>query len=77
LEWAIAHLNEPLSLGQLAARAGMSLRSFTRHFKKKTGTTFTQWLAGLFDLACQLPQTVQERSRVSCAVLEGVLHANF
>jgi transcriptional regulator GlxA family with amidase domain len=44
LEWAIAHLNEPLSLEQLAARAGMSLRSFTRHFKKKTGTTFTQWL---------------------------------
>lgn len=22
----------------------MSLRSFTRHFKKKTGNTFTQWL---------------------------------
>ena len=44
LEWAIANLNEPLSLEQLATRAGMSLRSFTRHFRKKTGTTFTQWL---------------------------------
>jgi transcriptional regulator GlxA family with amidase domain len=44
LDWAIANLNEPLSLAQLAARAGMSLRSFTRHFKSKTGTTVTQWL---------------------------------
>lgn len=44
INWAIEHLNEPLSLDQLAERAGMSLRSFTRHFRKKTGTTFTQWL---------------------------------
>jgi len=42
--WAIEHLDEPLSLDRLAARAGMSLRSFTRHFRNKTGTTFTQWL---------------------------------
>lgn len=42
--WASEHLNEPLSLERLADYAGMSLRSFTRHFKKKTGTTFTQWL---------------------------------
>lgn len=42
--WAIEHLDESLSLDQLAARAGMSLRSFTRHFRNKTGTTFTQWL---------------------------------
>lgn len=44
ITWAIEHLEEPLCLDQLAARAGMSLRSFTRHFRKKTGTTFTQWL---------------------------------
>ncbi|MGH6807709.1 MAG: GlxA family transcriptional regulator [Ensifer adhaerens] len=44
INWAIEHLGEPLSLEKLAARAGMSLRSFTRHFKKATGTTFTQWL---------------------------------
>lgn len=44
INWAIAHLNEPLSLERLAEHAGMSLRSFTRHFKKKTGDTFTQWL---------------------------------
>lgn len=44
INWAITHLNEPLSLERLADHAGMSLRSFTRHFKKKTGDTFTQWL---------------------------------
>lgn len=44
IDWAIAHLDEPLCLERLAERAGMSLRSFTRHFRKKTGTTFTQWL---------------------------------
>lgn len=44
LEWAIGHLANPMSLEQLAARAGMSLRTFTRHFRRKTGTTVTQWL---------------------------------
>lgn len=44
IAWAIEHLDEPLSLERLAEHAGMSLRSFTRHFRKKTGTTFTHWL---------------------------------
>ena len=44
IDWAIEHLNESLSLEKLAAHVGMSLRSFTRHFRKQTGTTFTQWL---------------------------------
>lgn len=44
IAWAIEHLDEPLSLERLAAHAGVSLRSFTRHFRKKTGSTFTQWL---------------------------------
>lgn len=44
LDWAIGHLDEPVTLELLAERAGMSLRSFTRHFRKKTGTTVTQWI---------------------------------
>lgn len=44
ITWAAGHLEAPLSLERLADHAGMSLRSFTRHFKKKTGDTFTQWL---------------------------------
>ncbi|SPA30394.1 putative transcriptional regulator, AraC family [Cupriavidus taiwanensis] len=44
LDWAIAHLAEPLTLDTLAGKAGMSRRNFTRRFKEKTGTTVTQWL---------------------------------
>ncbi|MCK4206844.1 helix-turn-helix domain-containing protein [Brucella pituitosa] len=42
--WASSHLNESLNVEDLAVRANMSRRSFTRHFKQKTGTTFVQWL---------------------------------
>lgn len=44
LEWALAHLHEPLGVEQLAGRAGMSVRTFSRHFRKKTGTTPIPWL---------------------------------
>lgn len=44
LDWAIAHLSEPLTLDTLAEKAGMSRRNFTRRFKEKTGTTVTQWV---------------------------------
>ncbi|GGC69289.1 helix-turn-helix domain-containing protein [Undibacterium terreum] len=44
LDWMLQHLAEPQSLDQLAQRALMSRRSFTRHFQKLTGTTVGQWL---------------------------------
>lgn len=44
LEWALAHLAEPLTLDRLAGVAHMSRRSFTRHFREATGMTVTQWL---------------------------------
>lgn len=45
LEWARAHLAEPLSLDALADVARMSRRTFTRRFREATGTTVNQWLA--------------------------------
>lgn len=42
--FALAHLDEPLTVSALAARAGMSPRSFTRHFAAATGTTPLRWL---------------------------------
>ena len=42
--WALARLDETHSLDALAARAAMSRRSFTRHFRQATGTTVLQWL---------------------------------
>lgn len=45
LEWARAHLSEPLSLDVLADIVRMSRRTFTRRFREATGTTFVKWLA--------------------------------
>lgn len=42
--WALDHLDERLDLPRLAARASMSVRSFTRHFRDETGTTPLQWV---------------------------------
>jgi len=46
LDWAARHLDRPHSLDSLAARAAMSRRSFTRHFRQHTGTTVGPWLLG-------------------------------
>lgn len=46
LDWAARHLDTPHSLDSLAAKALMSRRSFTRHFRQHTGTTVGQWLLG-------------------------------
>ncbi|MFJ5775173.1 GlxA family transcriptional regulator [Streptomyces sp. NPDC093094] len=43
-EHALRHLHEPLTVADLAARAGMSPRSFARHFQAETGTTPLRWL---------------------------------
>lgn len=37
--WIAAHLAEDLSVARLAARAGMSERSFVRHYRAQTGST--------------------------------------
>ncbi|QSB14487.1 helix-turn-helix domain-containing protein [Natronosporangium hydrolyticum] len=46
LAWARAHLDQPLTVPQLAARALMSPRSFARRFRAATGTTPRAWLLG-------------------------------
>ncbi|NUO41011.1 MAG: helix-turn-helix domain-containing protein [Streptomyces sp.] len=44
LPWVIERLGEPLTVEDLARRAGMSSRHLTRHFRAATGTTPLQWL---------------------------------
>ncbi len=44
LGWLTDHLHEPLTLADLAARAAMSPRSLTRHFREQTGSSPLQWL---------------------------------
>ncbi|RIX79838.1 GlxA family transcriptional regulator [Acidovorax cavernicola] len=44
LEWLGRHLQTPHELDDLAQRALMSRRTFTRRFRESTGTTVGQWL---------------------------------
>ncbi|OEV05120.1 GlxA family transcriptional regulator [Streptomyces oceani] len=43
--WALARLDQPLSLPELAARESMSVRTFTRRFRAEVGQTPWRWLA--------------------------------
>ncbi|MFF1354601.1 helix-turn-helix domain-containing protein [Streptomyces sp. NPDC058297] len=44
LAWMEAHLDETLTVEELAARAHMSPRTFARRFQQETGTTPYRWL---------------------------------
>ncbi|MEV6428758.1 helix-turn-helix domain-containing protein [Nocardia sp. NPDC051463] len=46
LQWAIANLDQPLTVDTLAAKANMSPRTFFRHVQQATGATPMQWLLG-------------------------------
>jgi len=43
-DWALRHLDRPLSLRELADREAMSVRTFTRRFREEAGLTPVQWL---------------------------------
>ncbi|WP_054815048.1 GlxA family transcriptional regulator [Nocardia arizonensis] len=43
-EWALARLDTPLSLGELAAHARMSVRTLSRRFHEETGMSPRKWL---------------------------------
>jgi transcriptional regulator GlxA family with amidase domain len=44
LDWARAHLDEPLTVGDMAARAHLSARTLARRFAAVAGTTPHRWL---------------------------------
>ena len=44
LAWVQAHLDQPITVADLARRAAMSPRTFARRFRSTTGTTPNQWL---------------------------------
>ncbi|WP_134739553.1 helix-turn-helix domain-containing protein [Nocardioides sp. 503] len=58
LDWAVGHLDERLSVDDLAEHARMSRRNFTRRFAEATGTTPARWvLARRLDQARRLLET--------------------
>jgi AraC family transcriptional regulator, transcriptional activator FtrA len=44
MAWALDHLDQPLTVNDLAEHAHLSTRSLTRHFSAISGTTPLQWL---------------------------------
>jgi AraC family transcriptional regulator, transcriptional activator FtrA len=57
MSWALAHLDEPITVPRLAREARMSTRSYLRHFTRASGTSPMRWLIG-------------QRVRASLAMLE-------
>jgi AraC family transcriptional activator FtrA len=43
-QWALEHLAEPLTIAELARRAHLSVRQFSRRFRAATGTSPGTWL---------------------------------
>jgi len=46
LDWALANLDQPLTLDDMARHASVSTRTLVRRFQTTTGTTPLQWLLG-------------------------------
>ncbi|WP_433055021.1 GlxA family transcriptional regulator [Dactylosporangium sp. CS-033363] len=44
LDWAIANLDQPLTLRELAAHSGLSARTLNRHFLEQLGVSPGRWL---------------------------------
>ncbi|SCG68956.1 transcriptional regulator FtrA [Micromonospora coxensis] len=58
VDWALAHLAEPLTVQRLARQAHMSSRTYLRQFARATGTSPIRWL-------------IDQRVRASLALLES------
>jgi len=60
MAWALANLDAPITLDELAAQSAMSRRSYLRRFAKETGTTPIKWL-------------IEQRIQASLELLESSL----
>ncbi|HTZ27137.1 MAG TPA: helix-turn-helix domain-containing protein [Streptosporangiaceae bacterium] len=80
-QWALKHLDEPISVDDLAARTLMSPRNFARQFAARTGTTPHQWLIGQRISRAQelLEHTGQpvERVAAECGLTPLMLRRHF
>jgi AraC-like DNA-binding protein len=72
LEWLRGHLDQTLTVRQLAARANMSERTFARRFVQDTGTTPQRWLIGQRILLAQ--QLLEETDETVDAIAD---HTGF
>jgi len=66
--WMEAHLDQQVTVGELAVRAHMSPRSFARRFVQETGTTPLRWLTSQRILVAQ--QLLEETGETVDVVAE-------
>jgi transcriptional regulator GlxA family with amidase domain len=66
--WMQGHLGQPVTVGQLAAQAHLSPRSFARRFVQETGTSPQRWLTGQRILLAQqlLEETDKTVDVIAC-----------
>ena len=74
LEWMTVNLGQPLTVGDLAARAHMSPRTFARRFGQETGTTPLRWLTSQRILLAQ--QMLEDTDATVDAIAEQVGFGN-
>jgi transcriptional regulator GlxA family with amidase domain len=82
ISWAQEHLNESMSVNDLAVRSAMSPRTFARRFLAVTGSTPHQWLQSQrVQLAQQLLEatelSIEEVARSSGFLTAGNLRKHF
>jgi transcriptional regulator GlxA family with amidase domain len=71
LDAVLADLAAPHSLDSVAAMAGMTRRTFTRHFQRQTGAGFAKWLAAQRVLRAQELLETTQLSIEDIAALTG------
>ncbi|HYZ57672.1 MAG TPA: helix-turn-helix domain-containing protein [Streptosporangiaceae bacterium] len=74
LDWMVLNLERALSVGELAARAHMSPRTFARRFMQETGTTPMRWLTCQRILLAQ--QLLEDTDETVDAIAERVGFGN-
>jgi transcriptional regulator GlxA family with amidase domain len=74
LDWMTLNLGRPLTVGELAAHAHMSARTFARRFTQETGTTPLRWLTSQRILLAQ--QLLEDTDETVDAIAEQVGFGN-
>ncbi len=72
IPWLLAHLHDSHSLESVAARAVMSRRSFSRHFRQLTGQALGPWLLAQRLALCQRLLESSGHSMAHIATLTGL-----
>lgn len=72
MEWMLNHLAEDIPVVELAARAHLSERTFTRRFVAETGTTPHRWLIGQRALHARRLLEQTDLSVLEVAVRSGI-----